>query len=117
MVGERLSRTAVTVLTMIAEGHSYEQILATHSTLTCLDIFMAAREALDIATDREGSAAEKLAEIRKQHPRAYEAWTAEEEDRLRDLARAGKMPTEIAAALQRQVSAIQSRMVRLGLAR
>jgi hypothetical protein len=117
MSGERLSRTAATVLTMIAEGHSYEQILAAHPALTYLDIFRAAREALDAATDRAGSAAEKLAEIRKQHPRAYENWTAEEEGRLRDLAQAGKTPKEIAVALQRQVSAIQSRMVRLGLAR
>jgi DNA-binding CsgD family transcriptional regulator len=117
MAGKRLSPNAVTVLTMIAEGHSYEQILAAHPTLTLLDIFMAAREALDIATDGRGSTAGNLAAIRRQHPRAYESWTADEEDRLTELVGAGTTPEEIALVLQRQAGAIRSRMVRLGLAR
>jgi hypothetical protein len=38
-------------------------------------------------------------------------------DWLRELVRAGKTPEELAVTLQRQIGAIQSRMVRLGLAR
>jgi hypothetical protein len=117
MAGERLSRTAVTVPTMIAEGRSYEQIVAAHPTLTYLDIFRAARGALAAVGGGAGGAARTLAEIRRQYPRAYESWSADEEDRLRELVRAGKTPEEIAMALQRQAGAIQSRMVRLGLAR
>jgi hypothetical protein len=116
MAGKPLSPDAVTVLTMIAEGHSYEQILAAHPALTYLDIFKAAREALDLATDGTGRTAGNLAAIRRQYPRAYESWTADEEDRLTELVRAGTTPEEIAVTLQRQVGAIRSRMVRLELA-
>ena len=43
----RLSRTSRTVLALIAEGRTYEQILALHPELTYRDIFAAAREALE----------------------------------------------------------------------
>jgi hypothetical protein len=45
--GSRLSRTSRTVLAGIAEGRTYEQILALHPELTYRDIFAAAREALE----------------------------------------------------------------------
>lgn len=116
MADKRLSQTAMIVLTMVAEGHSYEQILAAHPELTYTDIFSAAREAVDVATDRDRSTAPALMEIRGRFPRAYEKWTAEEDDRLRQLARAGKKPWEIAATLERQASAIESRRLKLGIA-
>jgi hypothetical protein len=44
-----LSETARTILGLIAEGRSYDQILQQHLQLTYFDIFGAAREALDLA--------------------------------------------------------------------
>jgi hypothetical protein len=43
-----LSDQAVTILGLIAEGRSYDQILQRHPTLTYFDIFAAAREALGL---------------------------------------------------------------------
>jgi hypothetical protein len=47
--GERLSEQATTILGLIAEGRSYDQILHHHPDLTYFDIFAAAREALELA--------------------------------------------------------------------
>ena len=49
------------------------------------------------------------------HPRAYERWTPEEEADLRALHAAGRSVAEIAGELQRQPSAIRSRMGHLGI--
>lgn len=43
-----LSEQAMTILGLIAEGRSYDQILQRHPALTYFDIFAAAREALDL---------------------------------------------------------------------
>ena len=43
-----LGSKAVVILQMIGEGYTYEQILAQHPTFTYLDIFQAARLALDM---------------------------------------------------------------------
>lgn len=51
----------------------------------------------------------------KQHPRAYESWTEEEEDSLRQSLSEGKTVKQIAIELQRQIGAIRSRMNKLGL--
>ncbi|UBF24378.1 hypothetical protein K9N68_22085 [Kovacikia minuta CCNUW1] len=54
-------------------------------------------------------------EIRKQYPRAYEDWNAEEDEQLR-LQYAQQVPIDkIAAEFQRQPSAIKSRLKKLGL--
>jgi hypothetical protein len=57
----------------------------------------------------------RLAQIRQAYPRAYEKWSHEEDTRLAELARSGKSVKEIAAKLQRQPSAIRSRMAKLNL--
>ena len=44
-----LSETARTILGLIAEGRSYDQILQQRPELTYFDIFAAAREALELA--------------------------------------------------------------------
>ena len=86
---KKLSSESATVLKLIAEGRTYEQILALHPDLTYLDIFDAAREALEI-TEKEPSAhEERLATIRQAHPRAYEKWTDEEDARLARLVQSG----------------------------
>lgn len=106
-----LSGHAVAVLKMIATGHTYEQILATHPGLTYLDIFAAASEAIDGHREDAESAVHR---VKRVHPRAYERWTPKEEAELRALRAAGRSVAEIAGELQRQPSAIRSRMSHLG---
>jgi hypothetical protein len=108
-----LSTTSTAVLKLIAEGHTYEQILSSHPALTDFHIFEAAREALDVAGGVERDYERRLAEIRRVSPRAYEPWTEEEDARLVALVQAGENIDRIAKRLQRQPSAINSRIVRL----
>ncbi len=111
----QLSSDARKILGLIAEGHSYEQILKTDERLTYLDIFNAAGEVLKLTTCKDRDYHQRLLEIRKSYPRAYEKWTSEEETQLTELFRAGTEINHIAAELQRQPSAIRSRLGKLGL--
>ena len=54
-----------------------------------------------------------LTKIRYSYPRAYEKWTDEEEVRLLNLRSEGKTKREIAQILQRQTSAISSRLKKI----
>jgi DNA helicase IV len=63
--------------------------------------------------EEEQATAENIAVIRLDHPRAYERWSAEEDDQLRQLIATGIHPRDIAAQLQRQPSAILSRIKKL----
>ncbi len=110
-----LSAKSVTVLAMIAKGHSYQQILDRHPELTYPDIFHAAEEALDATETVPSGYHGRLARIRKKHARAYEKWTAEEEATLIELVRAGLGEDEIATRLQRQPGAVRSRIAKKGL--
>jgi len=66
--------------------------------------------------DQQGeSKAHDLDEIRKKYPRAYAKWSSEEDERLMRKHSEGICITEIAAIFQRQPSAIQSRLGKLGL--
>ena len=111
----QLSPNARKILGLIAEGHSYEQVLKTDERLTYLDIFNAAGEALKLTTGKNKDYHQRLLEIRKSYPRAYEKWAPEEEARLTELFEAGTQTNHIAAELQRQPSAIRSRLGKLGL--
>jgi ATP-dependent DNA helicase RecQ len=53
--------------------------------------------------------------VRQEHPRAFERWSDEEDQRVIALAGSGKTPDDIAAELQRQPNAIVLRMEKLGL--
>jgi len=53
--------------------------------------------------------------VRQDHPRAFERWSDEEDQRVIALAGSGKDAGEIAAELQRQPNAIAMRMEKLGL--
>ena len=108
-----LSTNSVTVLREIARGRTYEQILSGRSTLTYLDIFTAAREALALAGKEREDYAARLARIRQRHPRAYERWTADDDAQLKRAADAGTPVTKIAKQLQRQAGAIRSRLAKL----
>ncbi|HWE95931.1 MAG TPA: hypothetical protein VG269_18355 [Tepidisphaeraceae bacterium] len=111
-----LSPNAIAVLEMIAAGCSYEQILAAYPRLTYLDIFQSAAEALDFASTHEASTpSPQVVDIRKSYPRAYEKWTQEEHDRLRTLIDRGLTVAQISHRLQRQRSAIRSRIIKLEL--
>lgn len=58
---------------------------------------------------------DRYAEIRAIYPRAYEAWTVSEDDKLRQKHDQGLMVEQLAKDLQRQPSAITSRLRKLGL--
>ena len=111
-----LSEKSHAILEAIAEGHSYEQILVQDLAWTYQDIFQAVAEALEALKSGVGkSYDERMEEIRQAHPRAYEKWSDEEDDRLRQFFDSQTPVKEIARVLQRQTSAIRSRLVKLGM--
>lgn len=112
----KLSSKSVAVLSLIAEGYSYGQIVEGHPDLTYLDIFQAAEEALKL--NEPGSTYhDRLAMIKRKYPRAYQKWEADEDNRLRQLYSAGKGTRELASHFQRQPSAIRARIEKLGLSK
>jgi hypothetical protein len=112
-----LSDQATAVLEMIAAGSSYEQILSAYPHLTYMCIFDAAREALDLSVigSEPQKPAYRVADIRTKHARAYERWTEADDDHLRRYIQAGQTVAQIAHRLQRQRSAIRSRIAKLNL--
>jgi hypothetical protein len=110
-----LTKKSRVILTAIADGHTYDQILANYPAWTYHDIFQAAAEALDVSTIGGPSYVERLETIRRDNPRAYEKWTDEEDAQLRQLFQSQTPQKEIARILQRQSSAIRSRLVKLNL--
>ena len=64
---------------------------------------------------REQAKASHLDEIKQAHPRAYEKWTAEEDERLKSQYQSGLDIPTLATMFQRQPSAIKSRLYKLGL--
>ena len=58
---------------------------------------------------------ERVREARKIHPRAFERWSDEEDERLRQLVGAGRTTDDIASELQRQPNAVLIRAQRLSL--
>ena len=63
---------------------------------------------------REPEAGSHLERVRKSHARAYERWSASEDQQLKKLYESGRSVDEIASMLQRQPSAIRSRLGRAG---
>ena len=57
----------------------------------------------------------RLRKIIDVHPRAYEPWCDDEDDKLRQMIESGQSVNEIAVYLQRQDGAIRSRIKKLGL--
>ena len=55
---------------------------------------------------------ERLSEIKLKHPKAYEKWTDEEDKKLRNLMKAKKSVRDISVILERQPSAIRSRIIK-----
>lgn len=109
----RLSPKSIAVLRLIADGQSYAQIVDGHS-LTYLDIFEAAREALEL-DEMPSDYHERVAAIRSRYPMAYQSWSAEDDEQLRAMHAAGESIDAMAEEFQRQPSAIRSRLSKFGL--
>ena len=65
--------------------------------------------------ERGDSKNNKITEIKEKHPRAYEKWTIEEEQWLKNYLVEGLSIKEIAEILERQPGAISSRIIKLSL--
>ena len=110
-----LSEKSRAILQAIAKGHTYEQILVQDLAWTYHDIFQAATEALQAGPTTSEGKSYDVEEIRHEHPRAYEKWSAEEDGQLSELCRSGKSVREIGKTLHRQEGAIRSRLAKLNL--
>lgn len=110
----RLRDKSVAVLSLIAEGYSYSQIVDGHPGISYLDIFAAAEEALR-ANESQSTYQQRLEAIKSKHPRAYEPWTADDDAGLAEMSRQNRPVTEMSARFKRQPSAIRSRLAKLGL--
>ena len=111
----KLSDKSRKILKLISRGHSYEQILALHSSFTYKDIFSSAEEALDLESPSNLSHQDRQENIKRKHPNAYEPWTPEQERLLTKMHKGGAPVHAIASALKRQPTAISSRIRKLGL--
>ncbi len=100
---------------MIAAGSTYEQILSAYPDLTYLDIFRAAEEALNASVQNPPTPAYQVIDIRKSYPRAYEKWTESDDRQLRSFIEGRLTVAQMAGRLQRQRSAIRSRIRKLNL--
>lgn len=110
----KLSPKSYAVLSLIAEGYSYGQIIEGHPEITYLDIFHAAEEALRLS-EAESSYQTRIAKIKEKHPKAYERWEGSEDSQLRSMHSLGASIEELSIHFQRQPSAIRSRLEKLGL--
>jgi hypothetical protein len=108
----RLSSKSVKVLTLIADGHSYGQIVDSHADISYRDIFDAAEEALRL-NDPPSSYEARMVVIKQKYPRAYERWTQSEDAQLAAMYTQGTPLEELAVRFQRQPSAIRSRIEKL----
>lgn len=110
----KLSEKSLTVMRMFASGLSEDDVLKKDPAIRREHITIAAREAL-ILNNSALTHQEKLDKILQRHPRAYEKWSHDEEQRVLELYKLGKTMREISAAVQRQPTAIKNRLNRLGL--
>ncbi|MEA3200302.1 MAG: hypothetical protein QOE90_1730 [Thermoplasmata archaeon] len=106
--------TSRAILYLLYEGHTHEEILALHPTLTRDDIARAAGEGL-AALETQGAArvesrAERIARVRVTCPNAFFPWAKEDDVLLLRLRDAGRTLRQIAAELGRQPGAIRLRL-------
>ncbi len=64
---------------------------------------------------KAGTKTYSVDEKRQSHPKAYQKWTPEDDQRLCDEFANGSSISELAELLQRQESAIQSRLKKLSM--
>lgn len=111
---KRLSKKGARILGLIADGHSYNQIVDGLTETTYLDIFAAAEEALHLC-ESPSDYDDRMRRVKSRHPRAYERWECSEDETLTSLHREGRTVAHMAEQLQRQPSAIRSRLAKLNL--
>jgi hypothetical protein len=109
-----LSEKGLRVMGLIATGHSYEEIVKLEQDVCYQDIFHAAEEALRLHSPRDFDT--RMAEIKAQHPNAYERWVPEDDSLLAEMHKAGTAIEAMAERFRRQPSAIRSRLAKLELA-
>src|SRR5215208_6477736 len=109
---KRLSEKSIAVLSLIAEGHSYSQIVDGHQEISYHDIFNAAEEALRLA-EPESDYHKRMAVIKSRYPRAYEKWSEREDADLQSMHEQRVTVAKIATQFERQPSAIRSRLEKL----
>jgi len=124
--------TVVEVLNELAQGYNCDQIVKNIPKLSISDILGSVKFASEVIgqhiTSEDAIVINgeivlrahnrklvDLTEIRKEYPRAYEAWATNEDNQLADLFRRGHGIKEIAKQLQRQEGAITSRLKKLEL--
>jgi hypothetical protein len=112
--GVRLSEKSIAILTLIAEGCSYSQIVDGHPGFSYRDIFAAAEEALRL-NEPQSNYDLRMAAIKAKYPRAYEKWTTQEDAELKSMSARGASHDDMAKHFKRQPSAIVSRLEKLGL--
>ncbi|HEY1170337.1 MAG TPA: hypothetical protein VGH19_03110 [Verrucomicrobiae bacterium] len=110
-----LSEKSRLILQAIAKGQTYEQILVQDLAWTYHDIFKAAAEALENPPDSAPKKAYSVEAMRQKHALAYEKWDATQDEKLRQLVAQGESVNEIARIMQRQPSAIRSRLSKFNL--
>ena len=109
-----LSKKAVAILGLIADGYSYNQIVDGHPDITYLNIFSAAEEALRLC-ESSTDYSDRMAMIKAKYPMAYERWSDEDDAMLASMYRRGVQVSALASHFERQPSAIRSRLFKLGL--
>jgi hypothetical protein len=108
----RQSEKSVKVLGLIAEGHSYSQIVDGNPDINYHDIFHAAEEALRLG-ESPPDYQQRLVTIKSRYPKAYEPWTPADDAELATMYTSGKSIQEISDRFERQPSAIRSRLAKL----
>lgn len=108
--------TSRAILYLLYEGHTHDEILALHPTLTRDDIARAAGEGLAAletgAAPRVETRAERIARLRVTHPNAFAPWSPQEDALLIAMAGEGRTVRQIAADLGRHAGAIRARLAK-----
>jgi len=87
----------------VFEGHAEEFYQELKKTLRLLGI------------EESNRLPNRLDDIKRQYPKAYERWEPEEDSLLKEKFAAGVKIKELAASFERQPNAIRSRLMKLGL--
>lgn len=120
------------VLGLIASGYSYKQVLETHSSLSLGDIMLSAKVARELVekikmVEQElkvegeltffvqGGQFKSMDELKRDHPRAFEKWTEQEQTDVERMFKAGESIKTIAEKLQRSYGSIRARLIKLEL--
>lgn len=103
------------ILSHIEQGLSYDEILRRMPGLLVDDVYRAAGAALKAldARARPESREARIARMRQKHPRAFEAWSREEDARVREAMAQKAKVADVARELGRQPGAIRRRMEKL----